>query len=435
MSEFGIEARWVLPMTPNREVLEEHTVVVAGDRITAILPTDRARTLFPALKCHRLDEHALLPGLVNAHTHAAMTLMRGVADDLPLMQWLENHIWPAEIAHVSPEFVHDGTLLAIAESMLGGVTCMNDMYFFPESAAKAALATGMRMTLGIIVIEFPTRYANDAQDYLARGLATRDALASNPLLTFCMAPHAPYTVSDDTLGRVTTLADQLDIPVHIHLHETAHEIQQSMAQHGCRPLERLARLGLLGPRLISVHSVHLEDPEIDALARHGCSIVHCPSSNMKLASGFARIPDLLDAGVNVALGTDGAASNNRLDLLEEVRLAALIAKGTSGRAEALPAWRALELATLGGAKALGLDTRIGTLEPGKQADLVAVDLSAIDLSPCFDPVSHLAYAASRRDVSNVWIAGSHCVTDHALTRIDVNQLKARVNHWHSLLSS
>lgn len=422
-------------MTPKREVLEQHTVVVDGDRITSILPTDRARTLFPALRRHRLDEHALLPGLVNAHTHAAMTLMRGLADDLPLMQWLENHIWPAEIAHVSPEFVHDGTLLAIAESMLGGVTCMNDMYFFPESAAKAALATGMRMMLGIIVIEFPTRYATDAQDYLARGLAMRDALASEPLLTFSMAPHAPYTVSDDTLARVTTLADQLDIPVHIHLHETAHEIQQAMAQHGCRPLERLARLGLLGPRLISVHSVHLEDPEIDALARHGCSIVHCPSSNMKLASGFARIPDLLDAGVNVALGTDGAASNNRLDLLEELRLAALMAKGTSGRADALPAWQALELATLGGAKALGLDARIGTLEPGKQADLVAVDLSAIDLSPCFDPVSHLAYAASRRDVSNVWIAGSRCVTDHALTRINVDQLKARVNHWHSLLSS
>ncbi|MBK8019013.1 MAG: TRZ/ATZ family hydrolase [Betaproteobacteria bacterium] len=428
-----LRARWIAPVAPEEAVLHDHAVVVEGDGIAALLPLQDAQRRYPHARVVDLDEHILIPGLVNAHTHAAMTLMRGIADDLPLMRWLEEHIWPAEAKHVSPEFVHDGTLLAIAESLRGGVTCFNDMYFFPEVAAQAAVETGMRMSVGMIVIEFPTRYAADPQDYLAKGLAMRDALKREPRLSFCLAPHAPYTVNDQTFERVMVLAEQLDVPVHLHLHETIGEIQQSLALHMKRPIERMERLGVLSPRLIAVHAVHLLDEEIKALARNGCSIAHCPSSNLKLASGIAPVAECLDAGVNVSLGTDGAASNNRLDMFEEMRLAALLAKAASGKADVLPAHRALKMATLDGARALGLDRRIGSIEPGKQADLVAVNLSALELSPCFDPLSHLVYAASRQDVSHAWVDGQLLLSDGRLTRMDTEQLRNRVERWRTAL--
>ena len=429
-----LRARWVAPVAPEGAVLQDHAVVVEDDVIAALLPIEDAQRRYPHARVVDLDQHILIPGLVNTHTHAAMTLMRGIADDLPLMRWLEEHIWPAEAKHVSPEFVHDGTLLAIAESLRGGVTCFNDMYFFPEVAAQAAVETGMRMSVGMIVIEFPTRYAADPQDYLAKGLAMRDALKREPRLSFCLAPHAPYTVNDQTFERVMVLAEQLDVPVHLHLHETTGEIQQSLALHMKRPMERMERLGVLSARLIAVHAVHLLDEEIKALARNGCSIAHCPSSNLKLASGIAPVAECLDAGVNVSLGTDGAASNNRLDMFEEMRLAALLAKAASGKADILPAHRALKMATLDGARALGLDRRIGSIEPGKQADLVAVNLSALELSPCFDPLSHLVYAASRQDVSHAWVDGELLLSDSRLTRIDTEQLRYRVERWRTALS-
>ncbi len=428
-----IAPRWILTMADGAGPLENHAVVLAGDRIQAVLPLPEAQALHPGLPCTALPTHAVMPGLVNTHTHAAMTLMRGLADDLPLMRWLEDHIWPAERTHATAEFVKDGTTLAIAESLLGGVTCLNDMYFFPEEAAAAALETGMRMALGIIVIEFPTRYASDPQDYLDRGLAMRDRHKHDARLSFCLAPHAPYTVSDPTFERVAMLAEQLDLPIHLHLHETEAEIQQSVAQYGCRPIERLSRLGFLGPRLMAVHAVHLLEEEIRSLAHFGCTMVHCPSSNLKLASGFAPVGELLAAGVNVALGTDGAASNNRLDMFEEMRLAAFLAKATTGDAAALPAEAALRMATICGARALGLDDRIGSLEPGKQADIIAVDLDAIDLVPCYHPASHLVYAAGRRDVSHVWIGGEPLVRNGELVRLHVDQLRSRVQGWHTQL--
>jgi 5-methylthioadenosine/S-adenosylhomocysteine deaminase len=415
-------------------VFEEHAVVVSGSRIAALLPVEQARQRHAGARWLELPGHALLPGLVNAHTHAAMTLMRGLADDLPLMRWLQEHVWPAEAAHVSREFVRDGTLLAAAEMLRGGVTCMNDMYFFPEAAAEAALATGIRAALGIIVIEFPTAYASDPQDYLAKGLAMRDAFRHEPLLSFCMAPHAPYTVSDTSFESIATLAGQLELPVHVHVQETAGEVAEHLARHGVRPVERLRALGLTGPGLISVHSVHLDEREIALYAREGSHVVHCPSSNLKLASGFAPVAALLDAGVNVALGTDGAASNNRLDLWEEMRTAALLAKGASGRADVLPAARALEMATLGGARALGLEERIGSIEPGKQADLVAVNLDAPELSPFFDPLSHLVYAAGRHDVSHVWVAGRARVSDGRLVDLDPAALREGALRWQALLA-
>lgn len=424
-----IEPRWVVPVEPANTVLAAHAVVIEGDRILAALPVADAATRYPDAPRIPLPDHALIPGLVNLHTHAAMTLMRGMADDRALMDWLQNHIWAVEARLVSDEFVYDGTLLACAEMLRGGITCFNDMYFFPEATARAALRTGMRAVLGIIAIEFRSAYASDAQDYLAKGMALRDTLRDEPLLSFCLAPHAPFTVSDATFAQIATYTGELELPVHIHIHETAQEIADSLAQHGVRPLARLEKAGLLGPGLIAVHSVHLDQREIELFARHGCSVAHCPSSNLKLASGIAPIDKLLQAGVNIGLGTDGAASNNRLDLFAEMRLAALLAKGSTGDATAMPVHKALECATLGGARALGLQEKIGSIVPGKLADLVAVNLSASELAPCYDPVSHLVYAAGREHVSDVWINGERRLADGELVNLDESAIRAKTRQW------
>jgi len=407
-----LECRWVAPVNPAKTcgaVLADHAIAIDAGRIVALLPSETARATFDPRSRVTLPDHLVTPGLINAHTHAAMALLRGVGDDLPLGRWLQERIWPLEAALVSEEFVYDGTRLAALEMLRAGTTCCSDMYFYPEQSARALRDMGMRAVVGIIAIEFATGYATDAEDYLRKGLAARDLFRDDPLVAFTLAPHAPYTVADNTLARMAVLAEELDLPLHMHVHETAHEISESLANHGVRPLARLDRLGLVSERLIAVHAVHLEDTEIALLAQRGVSIAHCPSSNLKLASGIARVADLMAAGVNVVLGTDGAASNNRLDLLAEARLAALLAKGASGDAAAAPAAAILESATLGAARALGLAKRIGSIEPGKDADLTAFDLSDIETQPCFDPLSHLVYACSREQVSAVGIAGAHVV--------------------------
>ncbi|HJW03274.1 MAG TPA: TRZ/ATZ family hydrolase [Azospira sp.] len=426
-----IEARWIIPVEPAGLTLEGHAVAIHQGNIVAVLPQAEARQRFRPAQTRQLPDHALIPGLVNLHTHAAMSLLRGLADDLPLMTWLQEHIWPTESRLVSREFVRDGTLLACAEMLRGGITCFNDMYFFPEAAAAATQQLGMRAALGLTVLEFPTAYAADADDYLDKGLTIRDTLRDSPLLSFCLAPHAPYTVEDSSFERILTLAGQLDLPIHIHVHETQQEVEGSIARHGLRPLERLHRLGLLGPGFIAVHGVHLNEQDIDLLATHGCSVAHCPSSNLKLASGIAPLEALTRAGVNVGLGTDGAASNNRLDLLAEIRLAALLAKGSSGNAQAIDAHTALRLATLNGARALGLESRIGSIAPGKAADLCAITLDALELSPCFQPVSHLAYVAGREHVSHVWVAGQLKVENGALQGIDKKDLISLAKLWQN----
>ena len=430
-----ISARWVIPVEPARAVLANHSVAVSAGRVVAVLPTAETERGYDAAKHVELPHHALIPGLVNLHTHASMTLMRGLSDDLPLMSWLKEHVWPAEAKHVSPEFVYDGTLLACAEQLRGGVTCMNEMYFFPEAAARAALDAGMRAALGIIAFEFPTAYASDANDYIAKGLQTRDEFGSEPLLSFCMAPHAPYTVSDKTFARIVSLAEELDLPIHTHLHETMTEIADSLAQHKVRPLERMARLGVLGPRLVAAHAVQVTPDEIATLAKHGASVAHCPSSNLKLASGLAPVGAMLSQGVNVGIGTDGAASNNRLDVLEETRLAALLAKAVAGEAQAMPAHEALACATLHGARALGLDSTIGSIVPNKFADLCAVSFEAPELSPCYDPASHLVYSAGRGQVTHVWVAGECRVEQGRLAGFEHRGLNNRILLWQNKLAA
>ena len=430
---------WIAPVAPSNTVLTSHAIVIEGAHIVDVCLLEEARAKHPGIAELALPGHLVTPGLINLHTHAAMSLLRGLGDDLPLARWLEECIWPAEARLAGADFVADGALLAAHEMLRGGVTTFNDMYFFPEATASAARSLGMRAALGLIVIGFPTAYASSPGEYLRKGLALRDSCSGDPLLSFCLAPHAPYTVDDETLRRVAVLADELDLPVHIHIHETAGEVERSLAQHGMRPLARLDRAGLVTSHLIGVHAVHLDDQDIALLADRGTAVAHCPHSNLKLASGIAPVARLLEAGVTVGIGTDSSASNNRLDLLGEARTAALLAKGASGRAEVWPAPAVLRALTLDSAKALGLDASIGSIEPGKQADLVAFDFAAAELQPVYDPLSQLIYAAGREHVAEVWIAGQHVVKMRQLGSADavraVREVVARVPVWQNRVVS
>ena len=430
--DLALSARWILPIEPPG-VLADHVVLVDAGRIVAVAPREHAARDYLPRESLELADHVLMPGLVNAHTHTAMSLMRGIADDVPLASWLSDHIWPREAKFVSPEFVYDGALLGAAEMLRGGITCCNDMYFFPDASARAYQAAGMRAVLGLPVLDFPTPYASDADAYLQAGIAARDAFKHAPRLTFMLAPHAPYTVGDATFARIVTYARQLDLPLQTHVQETRRELDESVAQTGETPLARLDRLGATGAGFVAVHCVHLTDVDQALLAAQGCNVVHCPASNMKLASGIAPVASLLSRGVNVALGTDGPASNNRLDLFAEMRLASLLAKVSTGDAAALPAKTVLRMATLGGARALSLDTLVGTLEPGKHADIIAVDLSVLDDAPVYDIESHLVHVASRERVSDVWIAGERVVRERALVQVDEAALAARTALWRGRL--
>jgi 5-methylthioadenosine/S-adenosylhomocysteine deaminase len=428
-----LSARWVIPVEPEDTVLEDHAIAVDEGRIVEILPNAEALTKYQPDNHHDLGQHVLLPGLINSHSHTAMNLMRGLADDLPLMEWLNNHIWPAEQQWVSADFVHDGSLLACAEMLRSGTTCVNDMYFFPEQTVRAMETAGMRASIGLIVIDFPSAYAQDADEYLNKGIELHDQLHNNTLISTTFAPHAPYTVSDAALGRIATYAEELDIPIHMHVHETADEVSQAIKASGQRPVARLAELGLLSPRLLAVHMTQLTADEIAQCAEAGVHVLHCPESNLKLASGFCPVHDLQQAGINVALGTDGAASNNDLDMFGEMRSAALLAKAVSQNAGAVPAEQALRMATISGARALGLDKEIGSLEVGKAADIIAVDLSGIETEPVYNPVSQLVYAADRTRVTDVWVAGRHLLKDRVLTTLDSDEILARARHWQSKL--
>ena len=430
-----IHARWIIPVEPESVTYEHHSLVIDSGKIIDLLPTELAKQKYQGKTTENLDNHALLPGLINCHTHAAMTLMRGIADDLPLMDWLQNHIWPLEHQWMSEAFVRDGSDLAIAEMILGGTTCFNDMYFFPDITAAQAIHHGIRATVGMIVIDFPSVWAQNADEYIEKGLALHEQLRLSDLCTTAFAPHAPYTVSDAPLQKIKTLADELELPIHIHLHETLHEVEQAQAQTGQRPLQRLQELGLINPSLIAVHMTQLTDEEISLFAESGAHIVHCPESNLKLASGFCQLAKCLAAGINVALGTDGAASNNDLDMFGEMRTAALLGKAVAADASAVPAMTALRMATINGAKALGLDAICGSLSIGKAADVIAIDLNHLETQPLYCPVSQIVYAASRQQVTDVWVAGRRLLKQRQLTTINSDDLKAKIAVWQQRLST
>jgi len=429
-----IEAGFVVPVVPHGVVLEHHAVAVTGGRIVAVLPVPEARLRFAPHETVSRPDAALIPGLVNAHTHNPMTLLRGVADDLPLKVWLQQHIWPIEAAVIGPDFVADGITLAIAEMLRGGTTCVNENYFFPDVQAATYKRHGFRARVGLPVIDFPTAWAASDDEYFDKADEVHDQWRDDALIATAFAPHAPYTVNDANFERVRMLADQLDIPVHLHLHETAQEVEQSLEKHGQRPIARLDRLGLVNERLIAIHMTQLTEAEIHLCAERGVSVVHCPESNLKLASGFCPACALERAGVNLAVGTDGCASNNDLDMFSETRTAALLAKAVAQDAAALDAFSALRAATLGGAKAIGFDDRVGSIEPGKEADLVCVDLSALETQPLHHVVSQLIYATGRQQVSDVWIAGRARLRHRMLVDIDIEGVLSNARQWRERIA-
>lgn len=430
-----IEAGWVVPVEPHGVVLEDHAVAVRNGVIVALLPSREARTRFIAAETVSRPDAALIPGLVNAHTHNPMTLLRGIADDLPLMEWLQGHIWPVEGAVIGPEFVADGVALAIAEMLRGGTTCANENYFFPDVQAAVYKRHGFRARVGLPVIDFPTAWAKSSDEYFDRAGEVHDQWRDDALVSTTFAPHAPYTVSDANFERIRMLSDQLDVPVHLHTHETAQEVSESHEKHGQRPLARLDRLGLVNDRLIAVHMTQLTDAEIELCAQRGVSIAHCPESNLKLASGFCPIGKLQKAGVNIAIGTDGCASNNDLDMFGETRTAALLAKAVASDASAFDAASALHAATLGGARALGFESQVGSIEAGKQADLVCVDLNQIETQPLHHVISQLIYATGRQQVSDVWIAGQARLRGRVLVDLDEQALVANAKQWRTRIAA
>ena len=430
-----IAARWIVPIEPDRVVLEGHAVAIDAGAIIEVLPASEATAKYTPRDRVDLPAHALIPGLVNTHTHNPMTLLRGLADDLPLMQWLQEHIWPVEAKVIGPEFVRDGVELAIAEMLRGGTTCCSENYFFPDTQAQAYKTHGFRAMVGLPIIEFASAWAKDRDEYFERALAVHDQYRGEGLIDTAFAPHAPYTVADVSFERIRTLSDQLDVPVHLHLMETAQEVQDGKREHGLRPMQRLQKLGLVSDRLIAVHMTQVSDAEIALCAEAGVSVVHCPESNLKLASGFCPAEKLRRAGVNLALGTDGCASNNDLDMFGELRTAALLAKGVAGDAAAFDDAFALRAATLNGAKALQLGGRIGSIETGKRADLVAVRMDEVETQPLYNVISHLAYAVSRRQVSDVWIDGVRKLADGALVDFDLAGVLEKARRWRERIAA
>ncbi|MCK5661903.1 MAG: TRZ/ATZ family hydrolase [Thiotrichaceae bacterium] len=424
-----IHARWIIPIESDNTVYEHHSLIIQQGKILDLLPTEACHKKYTSPIEHQCNNHALLPGFINSHTHAAMNLMRGLADDLPLMEWLSEHIWPTEAQHINYQFVKEGTELAVAEMLRSGTTTFNDMYFFPDATAKVAEEAGIRAVIGLIVIDFPSAWAKDSDEYLHKGIQLYEQYQHHPLISTAFAPHAPYTVSDAPLEKIKTYSEKLDIPIHIHLHETQDEVEQAVSNNGQRPIARMEKLGLLSPLMIAVHATQLQDEEIDLLKQYGVNIVHCPESNMKLASGFCPVSQLKSKKVNVALGTDGAASNNDLDMLGEMRTAAFIAKGINQDASTLPAYDILKMATINGAKALGLEAITGSLSIGKAADVIAIDLNHLETQPVYNPISQIVYAANRDQITDVWVQGKHLLNKRQLTTLDSEKIIKNAQIW------
>ena len=430
-----IHASWIVPGGAEELIHENSCLVVSEGKIREILESSLVPSRYQANEEMHLTGYALMAGLVNTHGHAAMSLFRGIADDLSLHTWLEDHIWPMEAKWVSEEFVYQGTQLAIAEMISSGTTCFADMYFFPDASARAATEAGIRVQLAAPVIDFPNPWSIDADDAIQKTTVLHDEWRNSELVSTAFGPHAPYSVTDETLKKIVMLAELLNIPIHMHVHETAFEVSEALRTQGKRPITRLAELGMLSPRFISVHATQLTDDEIRLLSESGVSIAHCPESNMKLASGFCPVDKLIRGGVNVSLGTDGAASNNDLDMFSEMRTAAILAKACSGDARALPAYKALQMATINGAKALGLDHLTGTLEAGKRADVIAVKLDELNTQPIHNPISQLVYSTKSSQVKYVWVNGKLLLENAELTTIDKQTLLQMARTWQQKLGT
>lgn len=429
-----IHARWIIPVIPADTILTDCAIAIDDGKIAAILPSAEAERRYSAKQVQQLGQHIVIPGLINAHNHTAMSLLRGFADDHPLYTWLEDHIWPAEAQWVTAEFVESGTELSLAEMIRSGTTTFSDMYFFPEAAAKVALKSGMRCQLAFPILDFPTAWGQGPDDYIHKGLALHDDYRSHPNINIVFGPHAPYTVSDEPLQRIATIAEEMQTPIQIHLHETAQEVDDAVGRNGERPIARLNRLGLLSPLTQCVHMTTLNEDDIELLTQSGAHVIHCPESNLKLAAGFCPVKTLQDKGINVALGTDGAASNNDQDMLGEMRTAALLAKAVSGDASAVDAHTALRMATLNGAKALGMENDIGSLEVGKCADITAIAMDQLEQLPLYNPVSALSYSNVSQQVSHVWVNGQPLLSERRLTTLNEQDIREKTLQWQARIA-
>ncbi len=426
----SLEAQWIIQFNAPF-ILENHTLVINESHIVDILPTADARQKYPTNIIVELQEHALVPGFINTHNHAAMTLFRGMADDLPLMTWLNDHIWPAEGKWVQEEFVKDGTKLAIAEMLLSGTTTFSDMYFFPEAAAKVVEDAGIKAQLCTPIMEFPTAWGSGPDEYIKKTEQLLEQYKAHPRITIAAGPHAPYTVSDETFVKCIKLKDKYNCKLQVHLHETQFEVDESVKQHQMTPIDRLNKLGVLDNDTQCVHMTSLTDANITSISESGAHIIHCPESNLKLASGLSPINKAQHANINIALGTDGAASNNDLDMLSEARSAAFLAKAVSSDATALSAIEALKAATINGAKALGIDEKTGSLETGKLADIIAIDLSPLHCQPVYDPISQIIYASRSDQITNVWSEGQRLVENRKLTKMNTAEIINQAKAWAS----
>ena len=424
MQSWLIKNATVVTMDDDRRLLPNADVVIEGAAIAGIWPTGQAPS---AGDRQTLDASGMvaIPGLINAHTHCAMTLLRGYADDMPLMPWLEKRIWPFEMK-LQQEDVYWGTLLGIAEMIRGGVTCFNDMYHYFEAAARAVIDSGMRAVVSGVLLGFLPN-ADERLD-TAIAFAKEWQHKGDGRLVTMLGPHAPYTVADKFLARVVEGAKEAGVGVHIHVSETRGEVDDSLRDHGRTPVQRLNEIGIFDARpVLAAHCVHLTDDDIAVLAAKQVGISHCPGSNMKLSSGVAPVPKLLEAGAVVGLGTDGPASNNNLDMLEEVRLAALLHKLEGKDPTLVPAYQALEMATRGSARALGIGDRVGQIKAGMRADLVLLDFQQPHLIPRHDVISHLVYAARAGDVRTVFINGAPVMRDGRLLTLDEGEIFRQVD--------
>lgn len=434
-SERIIHAKWIITCEDENKILEHHALVIRNGKIHAIIPSKDAAEKYPSAFHSQYNSHALLPGFINSHTHIAMNVFRGLADDLELMNWLTNYIWPAERKWVSQEMVYDASLLAMAEMIRCGTTCFNDMYFFLQDTAKAADMAGLRAHIGITIIDFPTKWAQNIDEYFSKGIDFYHEFKNHPRITPTLAPQGVYTVTEKNLVRIKELSDQYKLRVNIHAQESLSDIEGSIKLNGKRPLECLYDVGLVTPRLIAVHMTQINERDFEILQEGKPNIVHCPESNMKLASGICPVEKLTSLGINVALGTDGAASNNDLDMISEMRSAAFLAKLSTMNAEAMSAEKALKLATIQGARALGIDHITGSLTPGKSADFIAIDLEQIETQPLYHPISAIVYAAARNQITDVWVAGRQLLKDRKLQTLDEKELLVKAKSWRKKIES
>lgn len=433
-AEQVIRAPWILPFADtgtaeDTAFIRDGAIAIARGVIIEVGDGQAVADRHPQAQQLTLPDHVVMPGLVNAHGHAAMTLLRGSSEDAPLQAWLTEHIWPLEAKWVDETFCRDGIRIAMAEMIRAGITCFADMYYFPEIGAEEVKRAGLRAQLAFPVIEFPNAWSRDSEEGFHKGLALYDQYRNDPFVDIAFGPHAVYSVTEPDLDRILMYSEELDANIHIHLHENAAELAENESRYGTSGIRHLHERGLLGPRLQAVHVTQITPEEIELFAESNVQVVHCPTSNAKLASGTSPVTDMRAAGINVCLGTDGAASNNVLDLLAEARLASLLAKLKQADAAALPAPDALSMATLGGAVALGRGRQTGSLEAGKVADLIALDMHAIRHQPLYDPIAQVLHTSSGNSVSHVWVNGECLLDEGVLTRMDEQEILHTARSW------